>query len=408
MADRMAMDSMQAAVQRVIHVSPIPTWIILVLCSYLLLVRILRTRNLRHLSCKYQAYLHNPYAMSYHTAHDILKNTILREFPFMYGFGTQFALVKSYSIASGTKLLVQTRRLTTPSRVGKRSEDTGVLIGELLVSGIDSARGREALAKMNWIHRQYGSRIGNDELIHTLALFALEPQRWIDAHEWRPLTDLERVAIFVYWREIGHRMGMRDIPDSIDALRRWAAAFEKTHMVYAESNWLCTNATLDLFVRPLPVFLQRFAKSLMACFLEPHVRPMLGVEHPPAALEALVEFVFWARAAVIKYLFLPRWRDVDVLGKQDGASGRVRRNAYLFEPWYVPEGMLSAVWRMLGSSRPLPGPEYMSEGYLPRELGPLEFKERSKDDILREAEEMREYALKGGATGMGCPFSFAG
>ncbi|KAL4897888.1 hypothetical protein BDV59DRAFT_51593 [Aspergillus ambiguus] len=387
---------------------PWPTWVVLTVCSYLILVRILRTRNLRRLTQKYQRYVNDPYSMSYNTAHDILKNTFLREFPFMYAFSTQFALVKSYSIASGTKLLVQTRRLTTLSRVGKRSEDTGVLIAELLVSGIDSARGREALAKMNWIHRQYGARIGNDELIHTLVLFALEPQRWIDAREWRPLTDLERVAIFVYWREIGHRMGMRDIPATIDALQRWAAAFEASHMVYADSNRRCTTATLDLFARPLPVFLRRFAISVMACFLEPHVRPTLGVEHPPPVLEAVVEWAFWARACAIKYLFLPRWRDMDVLGKQDSASGRVRRVTYAFEPWYVPEGLSSTIWKMLGSRKPVPGPEYMSEGYLPRELGPLEYRERSKEDVLREAEEMRQYALGGGAAGMGCPFSFAG
>ncbi|KAF9893848.1 hypothetical protein FE257_010018 [Aspergillus nanangensis] len=384
-------------------------WIVLSLGAYLLLVQLLRTRNLRNLHEKHAQYIPNPYSMDYKTAHEILKNTLLREFPFMHGFGTQWALVKSYGIASGTKLLVQTRRLTTPSKVGKRSEDTGVLLGEVLISGIDSPRGREALAKMNWIHRQYGARIGNDEMIHTLVLFVLEPQRWVDCYEWRTLSELERVAYFVYWREIGSRMGMRGIPETLEDLRCWAHSFEKTHMVYAESNRLCTVATMDLFVRGLPGFMQDFAKTVMACFLEPHVRPTLGVKEPPPAFVAGVEWLFWVRRMVIRWLLLPRFHDMSILSSPDQDTGRINRKAYLFEPWYVPEDTWSTVRKkLLGSSRPLPGPEYMSEGYLPRELGPTEYKERSKEPVEREAEEMRQYALKGGASGMGCPFSFGG
>lgn len=65
-------------------------------------------------------------------AHGILKTAELREFPFMYAFGTPWALVKPYGIANGTKLLVQTRRLANEQTVGRQGEDTGIILAKSL------------------------------------------------------------------------------------------------------------------------------------------------------------------------------------------------------------------------------------------------------------------------------------
>lgn len=376
------------------------------LITYITLVRILRYKNLQSIQRKYGKYTQNPYAMDYKTAHAILKTVFLREFPFIYGFGTQFALIKSYGVASGTQLLVHTRRLTSKRTVGKRAEDTGVFIAEFLVSGIDTPRGLKALAKMNWIHRQYGSKITNGEMVHTLALFVLEPQRWIDKYEWRPLTEIERVAIFTYWREIGNRMGMRDIPRTLEEFKTWTADFEEKNMRFAESNRKCVLATLDLFVRPLPGFMQQIiTDKVFPTFIEPHVRPVLGLRDPPFVVEKGMEWFFFIRKLLIRYLFLPRWSDVDAVGREN-ESGRVVRTVYLFEPWYVAETVWSFVLKtVLGRiAKRAPGPEFMSEGYLPEELGPVEFRDRSRDDVLAEAEGLKEYAQRGGGVGIGCPF----
>lgn len=95
----------------------------------------------------------------------------------MYAFRTQWALIKTYTVATGTRLLVQTRQLTSDSTVRKRAEDTSVILTEFLVGSMDSDRGSKALAKMNWMHRRYGSKIKQPELLHTLAMFVLEPIR---------------------------------------------------------------------------------------------------------------------------------------------------------------------------------------------------------------------------------------
>jgi hypothetical protein len=58
-------------------------------------------------------------------------------------------------------------------------------------------------------------------MIHTLAMFVLEPQRWIERYEWRPMAELEKVAAFIYWKEVGNRMGIKDIPQTLEALKTW-------------------------------------------------------------------------------------------------------------------------------------------------------------------------------------------
>ncbi|KAL2844773.1 hypothetical protein BJY01DRAFT_263833 [Aspergillus pseudoustus] len=375
---------------------------------YLLLVSLLRTRHLGSLSRKYAHYTPNPYKMTYKEAHPILLSILRSEFPFSYAVSTQFALLKSYAIPSGTKLLVATRRLTSLRTVAKRSEDTAIFITELLASGLDTERGLSALSKMNWIHRQYGERISNADMIHTFALFVLEPLRWIDRFEWRPLSQVERVAVFVYWREIALRMGMEGLPRTLDELGVWAEEYERTHMYFAESNKACVEATLGLYVRFLPARWQRFGRWVGAALIEPRVRPLVGVPEPPALVVALVEGVLDLRAWVVRVLLLPRRRGVDASGEVDAKTGRVRRGLYLFEPWYVGETVLNRVVRFLGMGmgRPLPGPEYLSEGYLPEELGPKEFREKAREDVRAEAARMREYARQGGGNILGCPFAF--
>lgn len=375
---------------------------------YLYIVSHLRFSYIHNLERRYSQYLKDPHSMDYNTAHNIVRTTILREFPFLFAFGTQWALIKSYGIVSGTKLLVQTGRLTNTAVVGKRSEDTGAILGEILVQGLDSDRGLKALAKMNWIHARYGSKITNDELIHTLALFVLEPQRWIDQFEWRPLTRLEKVAYFVYWKEIGNRMGMMDIPSTLEDLQAWTKKYEKTAMYYAESNRRCYDATIQLFLKDTPLFLRGFMEKVIACFLQEYAREALGVPDPPTWLRESVDRFLLFRAWLIRYWFLPRFGDADT-GIKLASNGRLQRSKFVFEPWYVKETIWSRLCRTLGirNANKLPGPEFMSEGFLPEELGPLEFIEKSREPVLEQAKELEAYAGRGGAVGVGCPFMLA-
>jgi hypothetical protein len=382
--------------------------LILAVLSYLAAVQLLRFRNVRKMRATYASYLHDPYTMNYKTAHEILNISMLREFPWMFFFGTTWALVKTYGIASGTPLLVQTGQLSSPATVGKRAEDTGVFIQVFVVGSVDSERGLRALSKVNWLHRRYGAKIGNEEMIHTLAMFVLEPQKWIERYEWRAMTELEKVAAFVYWKEIGNRMGIKDIPGTLTELENWTEKFEEKHMVYCESNRICTESTVNLYLRNVPGFLKNSVRILVASLLEERVRIATGTPEPPWWAPRLVKSILCLRGWFIGNFFLPRWHEKDVMSRP-GVDGRLQRDLYAFEPWYVK----STWWKKLltrvetmGNLQP--GPQFKETGYLPEELGPVEFEKASKDPVLKQAEAMSMYAARGGASGVGCPFAFGG
>lgn len=376
----------------------IPTAII----AYLTLVQLLRFRALRAIEHKYAAYLADPYRLTYQQAGEIMRLHQLRDTPFLFYFGTQWALVKSYGMATGTPLLVQTRQLCDRQRVGRRAEDTAVLLIELLIGDLDSERGRVATARLNWLHARHGARIRAGDYVHTLALFVLEPARWIDRYEWRPLSRLERVAYLVYWRELARRMGFGPlVPDTLEALEQWKAAYEAEHMYFIPENRIVAEATVELFLRGVPGLLHGLARSLFVSFIdEKPVRDALGFPDPPAWATALTAGGFWARGFVVRYFFLPRAAPLDPLARR-AEDGRLYRDPkYVgFEPWYVADTWYNRLTLWLSSGGRSKGPG--GKGYVPEELGPAGFEKLGREEVLRQAE-----AMKGFVGGEGCPLGF--
>lgn len=249
-------------------------WVASALVAYLLLVRTLRYQRIHRMEKKYAKYVENPYAMDYRTAHEIAKLHMLDEQQFLTLLSTQWALIKTYSIARGTRLLVRTRQIGSLKCVGRRAEDTGVFLGELIAGGMDEVRWMTALSKVNWLHSRYKSHITGGETLSTLAFFIIEPINFINAYGWRPLTKMEEVARFLFWKEIGLRMGMDNIPDTLEELVVWQEKYQEKEQYYTPDNELCTKNTMDLFLRNLPTwphgFMNGFAQSLMVSFMDPH------------------------------------------------------------------------------------------------------------------------------------------
>ena len=116
--------------------------------------------------------------------------------------------------------------------------------------GYESGRGKEALERMNWVHGHF--KISNDDFLYVLSTFIYQPVRWIDAFGWRPTSRNERLAYYCFWREIGKRMGIHDIPLSYEALEAWSAAYERDHFRFADTNQRVGVSTRDLFAAWFP------------------------------------------------------------------------------------------------------------------------------------------------------------
>lgn len=139
---------------------------------------------------------------------------------------------------------------------------------------------------MNFLHGLYrkAGKISDEDMLYTLSLFALEPIRWNQKYDWRTLTDLELCAMGVYWKDLG---GAMEIPfdllkpykgatnDSLSwlqALQAWSLTYEKDHMVPHSMNKKMSQATLDIALFNVPLFLRPFTLNMIRALLEPRLR----------------------------------------------------------------------------------------------------------------------------------------
>ncbi len=221
------------------------------------------------------------------------------EFPWDTTRSLELALLRTYGVAKGTPLLVETGELIR--RTQKRYDDTALILAEIQENGVSHPRGRAALRRMNQQHGRYA--IPQDEYLYTLTTFVFEPIRWNARFGWRRMTEGERLAIFHVWRRIGARMGIRGIPEDYTELERFNLEFERAHFRYSEHNHALAVATRNLMLGWLlpPVLWPAAAPLIHAMLDEPMLRA-LGLDPAPRPIRALVLRGMQLRAAVLRRL----------------------------------------------------------------------------------------------------------
>lgn len=182
----------------------------------------------------------------------------------------------------------------------RRYDDTSILVAEMCEWGYEDGRGKAALERMNWAHGHF--RIGNDEFLYVLSTFIYEPVRWIDRFGWRPSSRNERLGYYYFWRAIGVRMGITDIPASYEAFEAWARAYEREQFRYADSNARIGVATRDLFASWAPRFLTPLVHQSIYALLDPAMRTAFGFPPPHPLVQTFVHGVLRVRARVVRRL----------------------------------------------------------------------------------------------------------
>lgn len=112
---------------------------------------------------------------------DIYQTMLRQEFPWDMKLGLNLAFNRSFSVPAIAALHTATGELT--ERTQKRIDDTGLLMYEMVLNGFDQPRGRDALRRVNQIHRPYD--IGNDDFRYVLGCLVVIPTRWLQEYGWR-------------------------------------------------------------------------------------------------------------------------------------------------------------------------------------------------------------------------------
>lgn len=220
------------------------------------------------------------------------------EFPWDFNQALSFALFRTYAVPSIGRLLDDTHEFT--ERPQKRYDDTALLLEEVLLHGFESSNGRDAIRRINGMHRMYD--ISNDDMRYVLATFVVVPKRWIDDFGWRALTDAEVHASVRYYQTLGKHMGIKDVPETYEAFAQLMDAYEAEHFAYDEGGRRVADATLDLmatfYPRPLAPALRLFSRALM----DPPLLAAFDYREPGRVVRAVSTGALRLRAKVVALL----------------------------------------------------------------------------------------------------------
>ncbi|GGU55041.1 oxygenase MpaB family protein [Lentzea flava] len=229
---------------------------------------------------------------------EIMRISAGLEFPWDYQKSLELALFRTYCVPTISGLLERTGEFER--RPQKRYDDTAVLMAELVEHGYDSPRGREALRVVNRQHGRYD--ISNDDMLYVLSTFIYDPIDWLAQYGWRPLTRNEQLAAFHFYRAVGARMGIRDIPSDFDEFRAFKAAYEQQHFVFAPSNRRIGQYTLDLFCSWYPPVLKPVVSRAVVAMLDPLMVRAFGFDAPLGWVGVLGRLALRLRARVVRWM----------------------------------------------------------------------------------------------------------
>ena len=206
------------------------------------------------------------------------------DFPFDTTRALEFALFRTFCVPSIAALLDRTGEFQ--KRAQKRYDDTDIIVSELMEWGYDSDRGKRALRRLNQQHGRFA--IANEDFLYVLSTFIYEPIRWNERFGWRLMCETERLAYFYFWREVGRRMNIKDIPADYTTFEQFNRDYERRHYRFTEPNQRVGAATRELFVGWFPRFLSPLVRSAIYSLLDDSLIDAFGFPRPSRFMRTIV------------------------------------------------------------------------------------------------------------------------
>jgi hypothetical protein len=200
-----------------------------------------------------------------------------------FRLGTYLALLRTMSIRSMVARLYAGSELRTQTFT--RLQRTRELIATLIVEGLDSELGEQALSRIRAAHR--GVKASGDEYRYVLSVFFLEPMRFNREHGVKAFSDADLALLFAFWMDAGERMGVRELLPSLAAWQAFHDEFEgRERGATPEGQSLAAASLYDVVRLVIPRGLQGLTRQALLGTMQPAVRETLDL--PRARVPATV------------------------------------------------------------------------------------------------------------------------
>lgn len=229
----------------------------------------------------------------------IVKYLADHDAPLDYLISGELAQIQTFAIPSISKLLQRTKQYQDNGL--KRLDDTRAILTECMADSIDSARGQHMVKHLNWIHSHYD--ISNDDYLYTLALFIIEPVRWMETFGYRPLTDREKYAGYLAFKSLGQAMGILNIPESRDEFVAWYQNYRNKHMVYHPDNKKVTDGLISGMKEMFPFIIRPLVRPVILTLInDPELLAANGQKAPGYVVQKTIRAIMFIRKGLQRYI----------------------------------------------------------------------------------------------------------
>ncbi len=220
------------------------------------------------------------------------------EYPWLIRKSLEFALFRTYAVPRMTAILKATGQFNNHGQ--KRYDDTTLMLAGIAEHGYDSDYGTAAIAIMNRLHGRY--HIKNEDFLYVLSTFIYEPIRWHQKYGWRTPTHNEKLANYYFWREVGQRMNIQNIPESLEAYEQFNLDYEREQFRYADSNHVIGMATIDIFLKWYPAPLRPVITQFIYAMMDDPLREAFGFPKPHSIYNKVADFGLKLAARVLRHM----------------------------------------------------------------------------------------------------------
>lgn len=195
-------------------------------------------------------------------------------FPWDMERSLEFALFRTFAVPSISGLLAETGEFVQRPR--KRYDDTELILFEILEHGMNSLRGSRAIRRMNSMHGRF--EISNEDFLYVLSTFIFEPIRWTEKYGYRPMTEVEKLGIFQNYLQLGKRMNLKNVPQTLEDFEEYNLRYERENFRFAPSNRIIADKTINLMLGfYLPKWLFWLGRPFVFALLDDPLREALGI-----------------------------------------------------------------------------------------------------------------------------------
>ena len=226
-------------------------------------------------------------------AERVYREMVFETFAFELRLGHHVGFVRAFASPRVADVLLGTGVIEREPH--RRATDTGLFVWELLHHGLDSPQGRTVLRRMRGMHARLP--VPDEDYRWVLGLFVVPGLQMIERYGWRQATNAERQAAVDWWRAVGARWGLPDVPETVDGLAALVADYERRHLRVNAPGRHLLEVSSAVVVEPLPRPLRPLALRCAGVLVDEPARTALGLARGGAVARACVHALLRARAA---------------------------------------------------------------------------------------------------------------